>query len=109
MRAPGGGFASSLDADSEHEEGKFYVWTEAEIDAVLGDRAALLQANSTTSRPAGNWEGQHDPQPAASAARWPMPQPKPSSRAAASRLLRGARGAGAARAATTRCWPIGTG
>jgi uncharacterized protein YyaL (SSP411 family) len=35
MRIEGAGFASSLDADTEGEEGKFYLWTEAEIDAVL--------------------------------------------------------------------------
>jgi hypothetical protein len=51
-----GGFASSLDADSEHEEGKFYVWSEAEIDAVLGDRTALLKQFYDVSSP-GNWEG----------------------------------------------------
>ena len=51
-----GGFASSLDADSEHEEGKFYVWSEAEIDAVLGDRAALFKQFYDVSG-AGNWEG----------------------------------------------------
>ncbi len=56
MRAPGGGFASSLDADSEHEEGKFYVWSEAEIDAVLGDRAALFKRFYDVT-PHGNWEG----------------------------------------------------
>jgi uncharacterized protein len=56
MTMPEGGFASSLDADSDHEEGKFYVWSEAEIDAVLGARAALFKrAYDVTS--GGNWEG----------------------------------------------------
>jgi uncharacterized protein YyaL (SSP411 family) len=36
-----GGFYSSLDADSEGHEGKFYVWTRAELDAVLGGEASL--------------------------------------------------------------------
>ena len=56
MLTSGGGFASSLDADSEHEEGKFYVWSEAEIDAVLGDRAALFKRFYDVT-PEGNWEG----------------------------------------------------
>jgi uncharacterized protein len=51
-----GGFASSLDADSEHEEGKFYVWSEAEIDARLGDRAPLFKSFYDVTA-AGNWEG----------------------------------------------------
>jgi uncharacterized protein YyaL (SSP411 family) len=51
-----GGFASSLDADSEHEEGKFYVWSEAEIDAVLGERAALFKRFYDVEAQ-GNWEG----------------------------------------------------
>jgi uncharacterized protein len=57
MQTPGGGFASSLDADSEHEEGKFYVWSEAEIDAVLGPRASLFKRFYDVT-PEGNWEGQ---------------------------------------------------
>jgi uncharacterized protein len=55
MLTPEGGFASSLDADSEHEEGKFYVWTEAEFDQVLGARAALFKRFYDVS-PEGNWE-----------------------------------------------------
>ncbi|MGE0119324.1 MAG: thioredoxin domain-containing protein [Dongiaceae bacterium] len=50
------GFASSLDADSEHEEGKFYVWSEAEIDAALGADAALFKSAYGVT-PGGNWEG----------------------------------------------------
>jgi len=38
MTAPEGGFYSALDADSQGEEGQFYVWTAKEIDAVLTDR-----------------------------------------------------------------------
>jgi len=37
--SPDGGFYSALDADSEGEEGRFYVWTPKEIDAVLTDKA----------------------------------------------------------------------
>ena len=51
-----GGFASSLDADSEHEEGKFYVWSEAEIDAALGSDAASFKEFYDVT-PEGNWEG----------------------------------------------------
>ncbi len=56
MRLPEGGFASSLDADSEHVEGKFYVWSEAEIDAALGARAARFKEFYDVG-PGGNWEG----------------------------------------------------
>jgi len=51
-----GGFSSSLDADSEGVEGKFYVWTEAEIDALLGSRAAPFKAVYDVTQ-FGNWEG----------------------------------------------------
>ena len=56
MIAENGAFAASLDADSEGEEGRFYVWSEAEIDAVLGPAApAFKSAYGVTA--AGNWEG----------------------------------------------------
>ncbi|HEX3862167.1 MAG TPA: thioredoxin domain-containing protein [Stellaceae bacterium] len=56
MTDPAGGFYSSLDADSEHEEGKFYVWSEAEIAAVLGERAPLFKRFFDVTAE-GNWEG----------------------------------------------------
>jgi hypothetical protein len=56
MLVAGGGFASSLDADSDHEEGKFYVWTEAEIDRALGSRAGLFKRHYDVTA-GGNWEG----------------------------------------------------
>ncbi len=40
MTDPGGGFYSTEDADSEGEEGKFYVWTPAEVAAVIGNERA---------------------------------------------------------------------
>jgi len=50
------GFAASEDADSEGDEGRFYVWTEAEIDSLLGDAAEpFKQAYDVTA--AGNWDG----------------------------------------------------
>jgi uncharacterized protein YyaL (SSP411 family) len=57
MRA-GDAFAASLDADSEGEEGRFYVWTAGEIDAVLGPDAAEFAA-AYDVRPGGNWEGRN--------------------------------------------------
>jgi uncharacterized protein YyaL (SSP411 family) len=56
MRTAGDAFASSLDADSEHEEGKFYVWSDAEIDRLLGPRAARFKEFYDV-RAGGNWEG----------------------------------------------------
>jgi uncharacterized protein len=57
MIAAGGGFAASLDADSEGEEGKFYVWTLPEIQEVLGEEDAKLFAEVYDVTPSGNWEG----------------------------------------------------
>ncbi len=49
-------FASAYDADSEGEEGKFYVWTESEIDGLLGPAAEKFKAVYDVT-PYGNWEG----------------------------------------------------
>ena len=49
------GFYSALDADSEGVEGKFYTWTQTEIEAVLGEKAPFfIQKFNVT--PSGNWE-----------------------------------------------------
>jgi uncharacterized protein YyaL (SSP411 family) len=58
MTDPLGGFYSTQDADSEGEEGKFFVWTPDEIRDVLGDEAdAFIAAYGVTS--GGNFEGRN--------------------------------------------------
>ena len=55
MTDPEGGFYSALDADSEGVEGKFYVWTKSEIDAVLGEASEeFCKTYQVTEQ--GNWE-----------------------------------------------------
>ena len=56
MTGPEGGFYSATDADSEGEEGKFFVWTPAEIEAVLGDEAGIFSGFFGVTQ-AGNFEG----------------------------------------------------
>ncbi|MDP3896691.1 MAG: thioredoxin domain-containing protein [Mesorhizobium sp.] len=56
MVVEGGGFASSLDADSDGEEGKFYTWTRGEADSVLGAQAARFFSVYDLAAPHG-WEG----------------------------------------------------
>ena len=57
MQSPEGGFYSSLDADSEGEEGKFYVWTPDEVERILDpDEAMLFKEYSGLAGPA-NFEG----------------------------------------------------
>ncbi len=55
LRDPEGGFHSAEDADSEGEEGRFYVWTPAQVAEVLGDRAAAFGAAYGVT-PSGNFE-----------------------------------------------------
>jgi uncharacterized protein YyaL (SSP411 family) len=55
LTAPDGGFFSAEDADSEGEEGKFYLWSEDEIRQVIGESDARLAAAVWGIRPGGNF------------------------------------------------------
>ncbi len=61
LQAPEGGFYSARDADSEGEEGKYYVWTRAEILDVLGAEDGELLCGYYDVRASGNWEDPHAP------------------------------------------------
>jgi uncharacterized protein YyaL (SSP411 family) len=60
MTSPEGPFFSTLDADSEGVEGKFYVWSADEIEQVLGDKDAELFSDAYGIEPEGNWEHGHN-------------------------------------------------
>ena len=55
MYHPEGGFYATQDADSEGEEGKFFVWTKAEVDERIGDDSRLFCRYYDVTE-AGNWE-----------------------------------------------------
>jgi uncharacterized protein YyaL (SSP411 family) len=57
MTAPEGGFYSTLDADTEGEEGLFYLWTPEEVDAVLPEEDARIAKLYWGIEPGGNFEG----------------------------------------------------
>jgi uncharacterized protein len=57
MTTAGGAFSASLDADSEGEEGKFYVWSLDELSKVLDDTDAEFFAAHYDVTPEGNFEG----------------------------------------------------
>jgi uncharacterized protein YyaL (SSP411 family) len=61
MTAPEGAFYSALDADSEGEEGKFYVWTPDEVKAVLGEEDGRLFCSYFDITSSGNFEGHSIP------------------------------------------------
>jgi uncharacterized protein YyaL (SSP411 family) len=56
MTSPEGAFYSTQDADSENEEGKFFVWSAEEIERVLGKSAADTFTYVYDVTPGGNWE-----------------------------------------------------
>ena len=58
MTSPDGGFYSSLDADSEGHEGRFYVWSEEEIDSLLGADSMVVKSWYGVTHE-GNFEGKN--------------------------------------------------
>jgi uncharacterized protein YyaL (SSP411 family) len=57
MTTDGGAFSASLDADSEGEEGRFYVWSMAELEHAIGKDEAAFFAQHYDVTPEGNFEG----------------------------------------------------
>jgi hypothetical protein len=60
LRSPEGGFYTAEDADSEGEEGKFYLWTKKETEDLLGGGAAAFCTNYDITE-GGNFEGKNIP------------------------------------------------
>ncbi len=107
MRLSGGAFAASIDADSEGHEGRFYVWTRAEVIRVLGEGEGAFFAAAYDISDAGNWEGVSIPN------RLRRPRPLERRRRAPPRRRPRAPCSTTAPAArrlppTTRCSPTGT-
>ena len=59
MTASSGGFYASLDADSEGEEGRFYVWSEDELHEILGAERAVRAMSYFGATKSGNFEGRN--------------------------------------------------
>ncbi len=63
MRAPEGGFYSAEDADSEGEEGRFYLWSTDQLEQVLGEEEARLVATAFNATRVGNYHDEASGQP----------------------------------------------
>ncbi|HLJ95005.1 MAG TPA: DUF255 domain-containing protein [Gemmataceae bacterium] len=95
MTAPSGGFYSALDADSDGQEGLYYVWTDAQLDAAIADKAdaALFKKVYGADGPANfesNYHILHLPKPLAEAAKesdLPLDSLQPRLRSMRERLL----------------------
>ena len=61
LQSPEGGFYSTRDADSEGEEGKYYVWTREEVLRALGDKDGELFCAYYDVSEGGNWDDPHAP------------------------------------------------
>ncbi len=61
MTSPEGGFYSARDADTEGEEGKYYLWTPGEVEAILGGHAAKTICDVFDITEQGNFEGKNIP------------------------------------------------
>ncbi len=59
MTSPDGGFYATQDADSEGEEGKFYVWSRAEVMSILGEEEGRIFCALYDITDRGNWEEQN--------------------------------------------------
>lgn len=57
MTDPAGGFYSTQDADSEGEEGKFFLWTPQEVEYILGAKDGKIFCEAYDVKPGGNFEG----------------------------------------------------
>ena len=105
MTTAEGAFSASLDADSEGEEGKFYVWSYDEVIRQLGIEDGEFFARHYDVTPAGNFEGHN-------ILNRLKPQPRSEADEARLALLRekllAVRATACAPASTTKCWPTGT-
>ena len=114
MTDPSGGFYSTQDADSEGEEGKFYVWTPAEVEALLGAEDGRLFGAFYDVTERGNFEDAQHPAHATHAAGGRPTTGRDrggtvgGARARPAGAVRGARADASDRRATRRCLRPGT-